>query len=308
MLRIIFALLMAALFTVTSAQTTTNSRNLSQQQVGATIASMPSGIYSFATYYMDSADGQRHYKVQLAIPKKPAPNQGYRVIYMLDGNAAMATLSQQDVLNLNRQEPTVLVAIGYDVNTRNDPVARAYDYTPPVYESGHRVAPVVLGKAGGGADKFLHILQTRIIPLVNKRLVINKQKSVFWGHSFGGLFVLYTLSQQPDLFNYYVAADPSVWWYNGVFTKNWSDFDTRLLAGKNIAILTGTKPRTRPSPYEIDAAAHKNRIYKDPGLILQNIIHDMAKAGARLQYITYPQADHGAMISKSLDYVINGFN
>ena len=51
----------------------------------------------------------------------PSPTGGHAALYMLDG---------QDLEWLSRRNPPVLVAIGYDVPTRNDVVARAYDYMP----------------------------------------------------------------------------------------------------------------------------------------------------------------------------------
>ena len=44
----------------------------------------------------------------------------------------------------------VLVAVGYDVPTRNDVVARAYDYTPPVFEQGVRRALPGRWRLGAG--------------------------------------------------------------------------------------------------------------------------------------------------------------
>ncbi|MCX2717543.1 alpha/beta hydrolase-fold protein [Helicobacter sp. MIT 21-1697] len=42
-------------------------------------------------------------------------------------------------------------------------------------------------------------------------------KELLFGHSFGGLFVLYTLLHKPRSFNHYVCASPSLWWGEGKF-------------------------------------------------------------------------------------------
>ena len=40
------------------------------------------------------------------------------------------------------------------------------------------------------------------------------------GHSFGGLFALHTMAERPELFDAWVAADPSLWWDGGVLVRS----------------------------------------------------------------------------------------
>src|SRR5690606_10993921 len=104
--------------------------------------------------HMASADGKRHYRIDIAIPRQSPPAAGFPVLYMLDGNAVMVALTKKDLETLARTNPPVLVAIGYDTPARIDVVARAYDYTPPVLLDGKPIAePLVRGQAGGGANR-----------------------------------------------------------------------------------------------------------------------------------------------------------
>lgn len=283
-------------------------KNKSMELVTESIATRPSAIYDFEVFNISSADAKRNYRIQLAIPKVEAPGHGFPAIFMLDGNAAMASLTEVNIQKLNSIQPTALVAIGYDVETRNDPVARAFDYTPPVHINGKLIpAPAVLGKTGGGAQLFLDLLQTEIIPAVNKKISINSDKTTFWGHSYGGLFVLYTLINSPDMFKHHVAADPSVWWHNGAIEYDWDNANKKAFVGKKISILTGTKPRDRLTPYELEAK-NKNFEFKDPSIILHKIIADLANNQAKLSYITYPNNGHGDMIKASLNFIFNNHN
>src|SRR5690606_32992601 len=134
------------------------------------IADHPSTQYRFEQHHMASEDGQRRYRIDIAIPRAAEPNAGYPVLYMLDGNSAMAMLTEQDLATLADKNPPVLVAIGYDTSKRLDVDARSYDYTPPVLEDGKPVqAPVVRGRVGGGAEVFLQYINTNIKPLVRAR-------------------------------------------------------------------------------------------------------------------------------------------
>ena len=60
----------------------------------------------------------------------------------------------------------------------------------------------------GGAEQFLHFLQTELIPFIDSSYRTNPNDRAITGHSFGGLFVLYALLQRPDLFQRYCAGSP----------------------------------------------------------------------------------------------------
>lgn len=101
------------------------------EPLGPNIADIGSAWYHFQTTTLRSADGQRRYKVWLGIPRKPAPPHGYPVLYMLDGNAAMARITEAQLKAMTKGSPPVLVAVGYDTPLPFDVRARSRDYTPP---------------------------------------------------------------------------------------------------------------------------------------------------------------------------------
>ena len=264
----------------------------------------PSDWYQFEQHQIDSVDGKRHYRIEISIPRTPAPAAGYPVLYMLDGNAAMATLKDEDLANLSHSGyAPVLVAIGYDVPTRNDVVSRAFDYTPPTYENGRLVVQKDdRGRAGGGADIFLEYIKSAIKPLVRSRVKVNAQKEYLWGHSYGGLFTLHTLYTQPDVFARYIVGDPSAWWNDGVLVKEWQAFDVQKAAGKRVAILVGTKPRDPNRPMPNLPRAQPNRApIENPRAIIGDMAEGLRKAGADVTHETFPQYGHGDMIRISLE-------
>lgn len=274
----------------------------SARLVGETVADHPSAYYRFEAYKLDSADGKRHYRIQIGIPGTASPSGSHAALYMLDGNAALDTLTDQDLAWLSRRNPPVLVAIGYDVATRNDVVSRAYDYTPPVVEHGHVLAqPVVRGRAGGGADVFLNFIETRVKPLVRAHAQVNGQ-AYLWGHSYGGLFALHVLFTQPGSFSRYIVGDPSVWWHEGTLMREWEAFDKSRVAGKRVAILVGTKPREdgRPAPSAIPIQAADGTIL-DSRSAAQAMAAGLRANAVDATYETFPGQGHGGMIRVSLE-------
>ena len=62
----------------------------------------------------------------------------------------------------------------------------------------------------GNADKFYLFLKNELIPTIEKKMNNKKDRS-FIGHSFGGLFCLYTLFKDDKLFDKHFAISPSCW-------------------------------------------------------------------------------------------------
>jgi hypothetical protein len=70
------------------------------------------------------------------------------------------------------------------------------------------IAPVV-----GGSDKFKAFIKDELFPEINKRYRTTQEKSII-GESASGLFVMETFFLSPDMFDNYIAFDPSLWWNN----------------------------------------------------------------------------------------------
>lgn len=178
----------------------------------------------------------RHYQVWLGIPEQPfahkpanhasLPN---KIIYMLDGNAAIDDLDKDRLHARSHSSPQnaapILVFIGYQTPYRFDVDARAYDYTPPLLltETGYKNAFQEDGRdrLNGGAEHFYSLIENEIKPWVYQQLGTKPKQEAIWGHSYGGLFVLYTLFKHPEAYEQYFSADPSLWWQDGEMTRYW---------------------------------------------------------------------------------------
>lgn len=173
--------------------------------VGETLADRGSQFYGFEQHSLLSGDGQRRYRITLATPKAAMPAGGYPVIYLLDGNAALAALDDGWLAGMTGDDWPAIVMLGYDTELYFDVQARAYDYTFTPAQ------PVADGRRYGGADEFWQFLEQQAKPLVKSRVQVDDKRQTLWGHSFGGLFVLHALFHYPESYQGYVAADPSLW-------------------------------------------------------------------------------------------------
>lgn len=97
----------------------------------------------------------------------------------------------------------VTVGITWGGNNPNYAQLRARDLTP----TGS-------GQTGGG-PKFLSFIKNEIIPFINSKYRVTNERTLA-GSSYGGLFTLYALFNEPGLFNRYIATSPSLSYDNSV--------------------------------------------------------------------------------------------
>ncbi|THU03698.1 alpha/beta hydrolase [Lampropedia puyangensis] len=271
--------------------------------IGPTVADLPSPYYQFEKLRFDSRDGKRHYRVYVGIPRSPAPQEGYPVLYMLDGNAAMHTLKEADLEKLAQNNPPVLVGIGYDVPTRHDVVARAFDYTPPVLaEDGSPKSDVVdRSRPGGGAELFLDLIESTIRPAVAARTSIDASHQTLWGHSYGGLFTLYAMVTRPQLFQRYVAGDPSTGWGDNALLKKAAAFHAQQAPGISAQVLVGGGRAVTPSRDQPNAAANVPVATPPQGRESTHaLVARLAAEGMDITFQAFPQQSHSQLFATSL--------
>jgi predicted alpha/beta superfamily hydrolase len=140
-----------------------------------------------------------------------SPNTRFPVLYMPDGGLAedflhVAGLVQVSVGN-GTMRPFLLVGIE---NTE-----RRRDLTGPTENAeDKKVAPRV-----GGSAAFRTFIRQELIPQVEGRYRTTNETAII-GESFAGLFVVETILLEPDLFDTYIAFDPSLWWNNQKLVNN----------------------------------------------------------------------------------------
>ena len=134
-------------------------------------------------------------------------SEHYPVLYVLDGESNFQfTAAMARFLADNDRIPGMIV-VGVD---SGNVARRTHDLTPPTKnETENRFSP-----RNGGADQFLTFMSGELLPFVERNYRTRPYR-ILVGHSFGGLFALYALASKPNLFNAYIAIDPTAGWNNG---------------------------------------------------------------------------------------------
>lgn len=252
-----------------------------------TIDKRGSQYYHFEKREMDSTDKKRHYRVWTVIPNKPAPKEGYNIIYMLDGNAVMRDIDENLLSQLSDQNPPVIVAVGYQTTMVHDGLSRTYDYTPPAAQ-GSPLVPLGNGRMGGGNSEFINFMEKEIIPSVEKTIQVNKLTRSLWGHSYGGLFVLSDYLNAND-FKYFYAASPSLSWDNYSLPEKFKYYQANSRA-KELCIMRGRKE------------FHEGREDVNEKIIFsaEGIRDALNSKGLKARFILYNGLSHGQMFTRTL--------
>lgn len=157
------------------------------------------------TFTIDSKILNETRRINVYLPPgyAEAPAGKFPVLYMPDGGLAedflhVAGLVQVGVGN-GTMRPFVLVGIE---NTQ-----RRRDMTGPTEnENDRKIAPRV-----GGSAAFRAFLRDELMPQVKARYRTTNETAIV-GESLAGLFVVETFLTEPELFDTYIAFDPSLWW------------------------------------------------------------------------------------------------
>ena len=268
----------------------------------------------------------RHYRVWLGIPDNArAKDAAHRqeALYLLDGNAAIDTLSKADhplLPQLAGGRAPVLVFLGYQTPYRFDVEARAYDYTPPLsyrlsnsdtnhpkYQSAFREQG--RDRLNGGAEGFYTLIKEEVKPWVYQQLGYQPSREGLWGHSFGGLFVLHNLFHHPEAFEYYYSADPSLWWQDKAILDDWQAYQARpAVDNPNAADIAKLRLTFSASTKAAVSAGKSAPESKAPSKADKP---QFAKAlcayfGDRCRYTFYQQS-HGALFGTALMDMLAGY-
>jgi predicted alpha/beta superfamily hydrolase len=140
---------------------------------------------------------------------KDRPDEKFPVVYVLDpGNNLFATFGivnyYSDILKIIPR----MIIVGIVSNDREK------DYLP---------TPSKEQPTGGGADKFLRFINSELVTLIDSTYPANSERCII-GHSAGGLFAIYALENQPELFNSFICIDPSLWYDDQSCIKEMPEF------------------------------------------------------------------------------------
>jgi predicted alpha/beta superfamily hydrolase len=198
-----------------------------------------------------------------------APGAKFPVIYVLDADGRdQHTVPTARFLFINNKMPKVILVGIFNVD-------RNHDFLPDSSQN----APT-----GGGAANFLNFFNNELIPYINTQYKTDSFK-VLIGHSYGGLFAMYSLLKDPDLFDAYIAIDPSFWYKDQMMIKFAREDFLKQSNWKKIIFISG----------------REGGGMKDMGITpMEKFLKNSAPVDLDWKIVAYPNEDHGSVPFKSV--------
>lgn len=136
-------------------------------------------------------------------------SQLYPVIYVNDGYYCWVTAVGvvQAPFHMGGYEKAILVGLSY-AKGEGGMRSRTRDMTPTKDDNWKLET--------GGARDYLTLFKDEIIPFLERAYRVDSDRRVLVGQSFGGLFGVYALIEEPGLFQDYILTSPSLWFDNEI--------------------------------------------------------------------------------------------
>ena len=181
-----------------------------------TVAPIQDSIPAHETFILKSSKLSEDRVINVWTPKNyTESSENFPVLYMPDGGLKEDFPHLANTISklIDSKKITPMILVGIE-NTQ-----RRRDLTgPTLVAKDKEIAPIV-----GGSANFRNFIKDELIPEINKKYRTTDKKSII-GESLAGLFVGETFLTEPDLFDNYIAFDPSFWWNDHYLMKNSKDY------------------------------------------------------------------------------------
>jgi predicted alpha/beta superfamily hydrolase len=185
---------------------------------------------------MTATQTGRTYRITISLPLgySKAPDEGWPfnktpdlwpVVYVLDGNwyAGMVAGIIRPMAWCGSTTDAIVVGIGYEETGTSieafwtSMTRRNIDLTPIRDEDAEKmVQPNGQFVPTGDASGFLAFIKNDLIPTIERDYRADPARRILVGHSYGGLFGLFSLFESPDLFETLIIGSPTLTYGNGV--------------------------------------------------------------------------------------------
>lgn len=259
-----------------------------------TVFAQKSDLYLYKAGKIDSVYSsilkeQRSFYVQFPSDFDPSSDRTYPVTFILDGEVFLPTASiVQDYYSGGYFPEMILIGISNHEH-------RTRDFTPTEIKTKYGMP---FKEETGGAEKFLQFIKDELIPFVEKKYPVTNYRTLI-GHSYGGLFAIYTMLNNPDLFTNYLAIDPSLDWDNQIMIKQASNIlSNQEYKGKSLYMsLSGQLHMQNPN-ITIDNVMSDTTdftLFARSNIEFSKILKQNSKSGLNLTWEFFPNDLHGTI-------------
>ncbi|MGG8495389.1 alpha/beta hydrolase-fold protein [Tenacibaculum sp. TC6] len=237
--------------------------------------------------YSNTLKEYRTFYVQL--PESYHAKKKYPVAYILDGEVFLPTVNDvQRYYSGGFTPEMILVGISNASNRTRDLTTSKIDkkYGMPFTEKN------------GEAYNFNKFIGNELIPFIESKYPVTHFRTLI-GHSYGGLFVIYTLLNTPELFTNYLAIDPSLDWDNQKLLSDAQQvFSEKNYQGKSLFMSLNGQLNPQNPNITIESVMQDTSeitLFSRANIAFSNMIKHHSKNGLTYAWKFYPNDIHGTI-------------
>ena len=239
--------------------------------------------------YSKVLEESRQFYIQLPEDYDREDTKKFPVVYILDGDVLLPTVSiVQDYYSGGFTPEMILVGIS---NAEN----RTRDLTTSKDEQPIRIQATT---QNGEGENFVRFIQEELIPIVENKYRATSYRTLI-GHSYGGLFAMHVLIHYPDLFDNYIAIDPSLDWDNRQLLNEakeilpFVDYSSKSLFMSLSGQLHMQKPEMTIANVMKDTTDFTS--FSRANLAFSDLIKEHTDNGLQYEWKFYPRDLHGTI-------------
>ena len=252
--------------------------------------------------YSDILHESREIYVQLPENYDPGRDQKYPVVLVLDGEVLMDVVTTVYKNYYGGFLPEmVLVGIS---NSEN----RTRDLTISSIETRQGGA---FTEESGEAENFTQFIAQELLPYLESKYPVTNYRTLI-GHSFGGLFTVNTLVHHTELFDNYLAIDPSLDWDDQRILKEArASLGPERFAGRSLFLTLSGQLHMQDYSITIDNVMEDTSeytLFPRSNIEFSQLGQDHGASALDLKWKFYPKDIHGTVpLPSMLDGLVGLF-
>ncbi|WP_158972192.1 alpha/beta hydrolase [Paraglaciecola sp. L3A3] len=183
----------------------TSSANANNEEVAWDKLQGLGQVESFAITNPSKTKNTFPYHIFVRLPEeyKKSDKQTFPVLYLLDGgtNFPLMVGMYTHLRWMKDIPPMIIVGISYGTHDWRQGNDRSHDFTAPSKEREH----------WGGAAVFEEFVEHRLMPIIQQKYLVDKDKQVLFGQSLAGQFALYSSMYGKAPFYGVIASNPALY-------------------------------------------------------------------------------------------------
>lgn len=227
----------------------------------------------------------------------------YPVVFILDGEVLLSTVKNVQSFYSGGFTPEMILV---GVSNENH---RTRDLTTSKITEKYGMP---FNEDNGEAENFSDFLEKELIPFIENKYPVTNFRTLI-GHSYGGLFTIHTLINNPQLFSNYLAVDPSLDWDHQKLLKDSKDkLVNKDYSGKALFMSLNGQLNMQNPNVTIDNVMQDTTdftLFSRSNIAFSQLANKNAKNGLSFDWKFYPKDLHGTVAFPSImDGLISLFN